>query len=79
MEEYIRSRFDAHVIRTEIVDKEDLSLPNHLSGQKRRLLKLLFKNQSDLLYVKRALMAITKQNIKFADNNSSGMSFGNEK
>lgn len=42
--------------------KEDLSLPNHLVGLKKSLLKLTFHNVSDLLACRRLLAPIIKDN-----------------
>ena len=38
-----------------IVEREDLEMPNHLAGHKRRLVKMRFRAQTDLMKVRREL------------------------
>lgn len=49
------------------VEKEDLSLPNHLIGLKRLLIKLSFHNLSDMLESRRILNPIIQENQKRKD------------
>lgn len=62
VEEYIRRRFENTVESIQRVQKEDLDLPNHLSGAKRPYLKLSFRNTSDLLAVRKVLLPLAIRN-----------------
>ena len=44
------------------VPKEDLDLANHLSGQKRTYLQLVFRNCSDLLKVRKVVLPAVLRN-----------------
>jgi DNA polymerase epsilon subunit 1 len=44
------------------VEKEDLSMPNHLLGYKRAFLQLLFHNTQDLTAVRSKLAKIATEN-----------------
>jgi DNA polymerase epsilon subunit 1 len=46
----------------DIIDKEDLDLPNHLIGMKRKYLKLRFYTVDDLMKAKRDIMPVVKRN-----------------
>lgn len=52
---------------TEIVQKEDLSLPNHLLGNQTTLIKLTFWNQQDMQTARRSLAPIISANQKRAN------------
>ena len=43
---FLQRKFESHSIKVEVVDKEDLTLPNHLSGKRRTCLKLSFNTVS---------------------------------
>ncbi|CAM9478652.1 unnamed protein product [Pylaiella littoralis] len=58
----IRRRFEDSAVEVTVVDKEDLDMPNHLSGKLRRFLKLSFHSVSDLMEVKKALMPTVQAN-----------------
>ncbi|CAB1097507.1 unnamed protein product [Ectocarpus sp. CCAP 1310/34] len=58
----IRRRFEDSAVEVTVVDKEDLDMPNHLSGKLRRFLKLSFHSVADLMEVKRALMPTIQAN-----------------
>ncbi|CUM68518.1 uncharacterized protein PRCAT00006244001 [Priceomyces carsonii] len=63
VEEWLRKFLEVSNLKsTSRVPKEDLSLPNHLVGLKRNLLKLTFHNVTDLLSARRLLMPIIKEN-----------------
>ncbi|EDN08920.1 hypothetical protein HCAG_05419 [Histoplasma mississippiense (nom. inval.)] len=47
-----------------IVEKEDLQMPNHLLGHKRRFLQLSFANVGDLLGVRKSILPIAQKNKK---------------
>lgn len=40
MDAYLRRKYGANICEVEVVEKEDLDLKNHLSGIKRKLLKV---------------------------------------
>lgn len=65
VEEYCRRRFEKIIESSQIVEREDLDLPNHLSGIKRKCIKLSFRNTSDLMTVRKSLAVIVKKNSKF--------------
>lgn len=62
VEEYIRRRFENTVESIQRIQKEDLDLPNHLSGARRPYLKLSFRNTSDLLAVRKVLLPVAVRN-----------------
>lgn len=62
VEEYLKKILERCIKSVSRVEKEDLSIPNHLIGIKRSLLKLSFPNQQDLMDAKRMLQPIVKDN-----------------
>jgi DNA polymerase epsilon subunit 1 len=64
VEEYCRRAFDGLVKTMKKVEKEDLSMPNHLTGYRRTFLKLTFANVNDLLAVRKAVGPIVEKNKK---------------
>ncbi|KAJ3012895.1 DNA polymerase epsilon catalytic subunit [Thoreauomyces humboldtii] len=62
VEEYVRRRFAQVILSIERVEKDDLSLPNHLLGHKRTLLKLKFWNMQNLLNVRKSLLPAVARN-----------------
>ena len=62
VEEFLRKKFDNLIERFELLAKEDLNLANHLSGLKRPVLKIYFRNVNDLTTVKRTLQPIILKN-----------------
>lgn len=62
VEDGLRRKFDKLIERIEKIQKDDLDLPNHLSGIKRNYLKLYFRNTGDLDKVKRVLQPIATRN-----------------
>lgn len=64
VEEWIRRMADGVVKKISRVEKEDLQMPNHLSGYRRTLLKLDFANVNDLLAVRKVVMPIAEKNKK---------------
>lgn len=79
---------DCHLKSISRLQKEDLSLPNHLVGLKSTLIKITFHNTSDLQSARRVLMPIIKDNQLKRDsrnvfrifnfNNSNSLSTGAE-
>ncbi|ODV85993.1 hypothetical protein CANARDRAFT_220740 [[Candida] arabinofermentans NRRL YB-2248] len=62
VEEYLRKFLEGSLRKISRVSKEDLELPNHLIGLKRQLLKLEFRNITDLLDARRLLQPIIEAN-----------------
>lgn len=62
--EYLDKRLETWLKSSETVEKEDLSLANHLIGRKRTLIKLTFANTTDLLGAKRFLQGVISTNKK---------------
>ena len=63
VEEWIRRSFEGLVKSVKRVEKEDLKMPNHLLGYRRKLLELRFANVADLLSVRRVIMPIAEKNL----------------
>ncbi|MCQ2815864.1 MAG: DUF1744 domain-containing protein, partial [archaeon] len=55
-------RFEDKIASTEIVEKLDLDMPNHLAGFKRKVLKVKFKNVNNLVVVRNALRPYVQRN-----------------
>ncbi len=70
MTSYLSRKLSGHVSGIEMVDKEDLDLPNHLVGLRRRYLKLQFATVEDLIKAKREVMSAVRKN-RERDKNSS--------
>ncbi|PSN62480.1 DUF1744-domain-containing protein [Corynespora cassiicola Philippines] len=64
VEEYCRRAFEGLVKTVKRVEKEDLSMPNHLTGYRRTFLQLTFANVSDLLAVRKEIGPIVEKNKK---------------
>ena len=62
MEEFLRRKLESTLKRFYRISKEDLQMPNHLVGVRRKLLKLEFNNVSDLLGARKLLMPIVESN-----------------
>jgi DNA polymerase epsilon subunit 1 len=62
VEEFLRRTFGKEVSVVQTVDKEDLELVNHLSGLKRRYVKVSFLTIQALLSVRGKLMGKIKKN-----------------
>ncbi|WCJ41776.1 DNA polymerase epsilon catalytic subunit A [Euphorbia peplus] len=62
VEAYLRRRFESQVADVEIVEKEDLNLKNHLSGLRKRYLKISFSTVQQLMDVKRDLSHVVERN-----------------
>ncbi|KAF9543309.1 DNA polymerase epsilon catalytic subunit [Mortierella hygrophila] len=63
VEEYIRRKFENLVEKMNRVQKEDLDMPNHLMGNTRTFIKLVFRNVRDLLNVRKVVFPAAKQNL----------------
>jgi DNA polymerase epsilon subunit 1 len=64
VEEWIRRAFEGLVKGVKKVEKEDLSMPNHLLGYRRTFLQLSFANVNDLLAVRKAVTPVVEKNRK---------------
>lgn len=64
VEEYCRRAYEGLIKSVKKVEKEDLSMPNHLTGYRRTFLQLTFANVSDLLAVRKAVGPIVEKNKK---------------
>lgn len=63
VEETLRKYLEMYSVKAiSRLAKEDLSLPNHLLGLKKNLIKLTFHNVSDLLGARRQLAPLIKEN-----------------
>jgi DNA polymerase epsilon subunit 1 len=59
---FLSRKFSGLLAGIDIIDKEDLDLPNHLIGMKRKYLKLRFYTVDDLMKAKRDIMPVVKRN-----------------
>ncbi|RAL10858.1 DNA polymerase epsilon catalytic subunit POL2 [Aspergillus homomorphus CBS 101889] len=66
VEEWCRRMFEGLIKKVTRVEKEDLSLPNHLLGHRRNYLQLNFANVSHLLEVRRTILPLAEKNRKNA-------------
>lgn len=64
VEEQLRRKFPDQIERIERLTKEDLSLPNHLGGAQQNVMKLSFRNTSDLLTVRKFLLPLANNHSK---------------
>ena len=64
VEEWCRRAFEGLVKTFKRVEKEDLSMPNHLTGYRRTFLQLSFANVNDLLAVRKAVAPVVEKNQK---------------
>lgn len=65
VEEWLKRVPGGGVIRSvKRVEKEDLSMPNHLLGYRRTFMELRFRNVQDLMSARRDIMPIAEKNKK---------------
>jgi DNA polymerase epsilon subunit 1 len=62
VEEWCKRMFEGMVKTVSKIEKEDLSMPNHLMGYRRTFLKLTFPSVSDLMSVRKVIMPIADRN-----------------
>uniref|UniRef100_A0ACD5XVC0 Uncharacterized protein n=1 Tax=Avena sativa TaxID=4498 RepID=A0ACD5XVC0_AVESA len=62
VEAYLRRRYEGEIADIEIVEKEDLDLKNHLSGLKRKYLKIQFDTVQQLMRVRTDLLDVVEKN-----------------
>ncbi|PRW20477.1 DNA polymerase epsilon catalytic subunit A [Chlorella sorokiniana] len=71
VDSWLRRKFEGALKEVEIVHREDLDLKNHLSGLQRKLLKLTFWNQDQLMQVRREIQPIVSRNRYRRDGTSA--------
>lgn len=65
VEEWVKRSPGGGVVKTvRRVEKEDLSMPNHLLGYRRTFLELRFRNVNDLMAARKDIMPIAEKNRK---------------
>jgi DNA polymerase epsilon subunit 1 len=64
VEEFFRRAYEGLIKNIKRVEKEDLSMPNHLTGYRRTFLQLSFANVNDLLAVRKTINPIVEKNKK---------------
>ncbi|KAI8939432.1 DNA polymerase epsilon catalytic subunit [Plenodomus lindquistii] len=64
VEEFCRRSYEGLIKNIKRVEKEDLSMPNHLTGYRRTFLQLSFANVNDLLAVRKAVSPVIEKNKK---------------
>ena len=62
MTSFLSRKLSGRLAGIDMVDKEDLDLPNHLVGLKGRYLKLRFLSVEDLMKAKREIMPAVRKN-----------------
>ena len=62
MTSYLSRKLSGHLSGIQMIDKEDLDLPNHIAGLKSRYLKLQFATMEDLMKAKRDVMRAVRKN-----------------
>jgi DNA polymerase epsilon subunit 1 len=67
---YLGKKFSGQITKCEHIQKEDLDLPNHLSGLQQSLIKLSFSNNNNMMKVKRVIFAAVKKNLEREKNNT---------
>ncbi|GFU44302.1 DNA polymerase epsilon catalytic subunit A [Nephila pilipes] len=68
---HLTRKYGGLISKVEIVQKENLDLPNHLSGLKGKFIKLLFTTVSDLIKVRKEIMPYVKKNKEKLNNTVS--------
>lgn len=71
VDSWLRRKFIGQIREVEFVEREDLDLKNHLSGIRRKLLKLKFWNVDQLMSVRRELMPHVKRNKRLHDGSTA--------
>eukprot|EP00884_Botryococcus_braunii_P021811 jgi/Botrbrau1/8313/Bobra.0081s0002.1 len=76
MDAYLRRKYGVNICDVEVVEKDDLDLKNHLSGLRRKLLKVITWNQQQLNEIKRELLPIIRRNRSKSATTDAYSSFG---
>eukprot|EP00879_Flechtneria_rotunda_P032197 GHRR01035364.1.p1 GENE.GHRR01035364.1~~GHRR01035364.1.p1 ORF type:complete len:234 (+),score=86.25 GHRR01035364.1:272-973(+) len=64
VEVWLRRKFESRIREVEVVEREDLDLKNHLSGLRRKLVKVSFYNVQHLMEVRKEVAPIVGRNKK---------------
>lgn len=64
VEDWCRRKFEGLVKGIKRIEKEDLQMPNHLLGYRRKFLRLTFENVGDLLGVRKVILPVAENNRK---------------
>lgn len=75
MDGWLRRKFSDTIKDIELVEKEDLDLKNHLSGLRRKLLKLTFWNVDQLMTVKQELLPHARRNARKYSSSTTDYSY----
>lgn len=67
---FLSRKYAGQLVSVEHIYKEDLDLPNHLSGLKQQYLKLTFLNQTAMTKVRREIMAAVRKNTEREKSNT---------
>ena len=59
--QFLSKQYEGKISSSEIVEKVDLDLPNHLSGIRKKLIKVNFKNVQNLVSVRNSLRPIIQK------------------
>ena len=59
--QFLSKQYEGKISSSEIVEKVDLDLPNHLSGLRKKLIKVNFKNVQNLVSVRNSLRPIIQK------------------
>lgn len=68
---FLSREFAGRVVRIEVVEKEDLDMPNHLIGLKARYLKLSFQCVDELVRVRKEIASHVKRNKEVHNDQST--------
>ncbi|VDK32832.1 unnamed protein product [Taenia asiatica] len=68
---FLSREFAGRIIRIEVVEKEDLDMPNHLIGLKARYLKLSFQCVDELVRVRKEIASHVKRNKEVCNDQST--------
>ena len=70
---FLQRKYAGQTSKVEILEKEDLDLPNHLIGLKQNLIKLSFINTSNMMKVRREIMQAVKRSKEREKSNTHYM------
>ncbi|VDM17454.1 unnamed protein product [Hydatigera taeniaeformis] len=68
---FLSREFAGRVVRIEVVEKEDLDMPNHLIGLKARYLKLSFQSVDELVRVRKEISSHVRRNKEVQNDQST--------
>jgi DNA polymerase epsilon subunit 1 len=74
VEQFLLQKYEKNIAEVQQCLKDDLDMPNHLSGLKRVYMKLLFRNVDDLVLVRRDLLPMVEKNrVMHRKNEEAGL------